>query len=46
MRVFHSCTYTKREALLRCTNLQTKWMPMMISGLVVEDVEKGNSGLD
>jgi hypothetical protein len=32
--------------MLCCNNLQTKWMPKMISGLVVEDVEKGNSGLD
>ena len=44
--VFLSCTSTKRVALLCCTTLQKKWMPMMISGLVVEDVDYGNSGLE
>ena len=37
--------YKKRRSIM-CTNLQKKLMPMMISGLVVEDVEKGNSGFD
>ena len=43
---FHSCIYTKREGLSTSTNFRQKWMLMMISGLVVVNVENGNLGLD